>query len=495
MEKQERQDNYTHILKTTGLFGGVQVITILISIVRTKLVAVLLGPQGMGLMSLFNSTTKVLGDSTGFGIPMSGVREISDAYENGDEEKVRCSAGVVRTWCFITALLGMVLCLVLSPLLNRWVFTWGDHTLHFILLAPVVGMTAITGGELAILKGLRQLRHLAAISVYNVFLTLILTVPLFYYFHEAAIVPSLILVAFTQMIVTIASSYKICPPRLSFSKITILRGVDMVKLGIAFVIAGIINSGTDFAIRSFFNVHADLAVVGLFSAAYTVIMVYGSMVFSAMETDYFPRLSAVKGTGEKLNDTVNKQIEVTLLLISPMLVALIVSLPILVPLLYSSKFLPIIPLLQVGILALYLRAVKLPIAYISLSKGDSLTFLIIESIACISMLVFVVLGYLCNGLRGSGWGLLTASAVEFVVLLVYARCKYRYTFSNQVLRYIVMIYPLGILAFLNTYNDSVLNYWISGIALFVVSLAISLNILRSKTNLWNTLKRKLLRRE
>jgi len=297
------------------------------------------------------------------------------------------------------------------------------------------------------------------------------------------------------MIVTIASSYKICPPRLSFSKITILRGVDMVKLGIAFVIAGIINSGTDFAIRSFFNVHADLAVVGLFSAAYTVIMVYGSMVFSAMETDYFPRLSAVKGTGEKLNDTVNKQIEVTLLLISPMLVALIVSLPILVPLLYSSKFLPIIPLLQVGILALYLRAVKLPIAYISLSKGDSLTFLIIESIACISMLVFVVLGYLCNGLRGSGWGLLTASAVEFVVLLVYARCKYRYTFSNQVLRYIVMIYPLGILAFLNTYNDSVLNYWISGIALFVVSLAISLNILRSKTNLWNTLKRKLLRRE
>ena len=49
MEKQEKDDSYSHILKYTSLFGGVQGLGILVGIVRNKLVALLLGPDGMGL--------------------------------------------------------------------------------------------------------------------------------------------------------------------------------------------------------------------------------------------------------------------------------------------------------------------------------------------------------------------------------------------------------------------------------------------------------------
>lgn len=77
MKKSGRSSSYGNILKNTGLFGGVQALNILVGVVRNKLVALILGPQGMGLMSLFNSTTKLVGDSTNFGIAMSGVRNIS----------------------------------------------------------------------------------------------------------------------------------------------------------------------------------------------------------------------------------------------------------------------------------------------------------------------------------------------------------------------------------------------------------------------------------
>ena len=60
----KKTDSYGHILRYTGLFGGVQGINILVGVVRNKLVAMILGPEGMGLISLFNSTLKLMSDST-----------------------------------------------------------------------------------------------------------------------------------------------------------------------------------------------------------------------------------------------------------------------------------------------------------------------------------------------------------------------------------------------------------------------------------------------
>ena len=138
MSKEERTDSYSHILKYTGLFGGVQGLGILVGIIRNKLVAVLLGPQGMGLVSLFNSTIKLVSDSTNFGLSMSAVKRISEDFDSGDEVRVSHAVDIVRYWSFVTALLGTILCVALSPLLSRLTFSWNGHTFHFICLAPVL---------------------------------------------------------------------------------------------------------------------------------------------------------------------------------------------------------------------------------------------------------------------------------------------------------------------------------------------------------------------
>jgi O-antigen/teichoic acid export membrane protein len=74
MENKSKQSAYQHVLKYTSIFGGIQGLNILVSIVRTKLVAVILGPDGMGLMSLFSSTIKFVSDSTNLGIGTSAVK-------------------------------------------------------------------------------------------------------------------------------------------------------------------------------------------------------------------------------------------------------------------------------------------------------------------------------------------------------------------------------------------------------------------------------------
>ena len=494
MSEQKHNESYSHILKYTSLFGGIQGLGILIGVLRNKVVAVLLGPDGVGLQSLFNATVKLMNDSTNLGVSMSGVREVSAAYEDSSDEKqkaLRYKICLIRSWSLLVAVIGTFLTILLSPMFNHSAFDWGNHLLHFVCLAPVVGITAIIGGELAVLKGLRRLRELAVASVYTVLASLILSVPLFYIWRERAIVPVMVLASLAQMILVGSRSFRLFPYRVSLSKAIFRDGMNMVRLGVAFVFAGILGSGADYIIRTWLGRVGGLDILGLYNAGYMMTMVYAGMVFSAMETDYFPRLSALKTLGQELNDKVNKQIEVSLLLVSPMLVAFVIGMPIFLPLLYSGRFMPVLGMTQVAALAMYLRAMKLPVAYIPLARGDSRTYLLMEGIYDVVMVGVVIGLYHVLGLFGTGLAMLVMAVFDFLMQIVYMRYRYGYMISREVVSYALIQLPLGITAYGVTYYLEGGAYWFFGCCLFVASTFVSLAVIRQKTRLWQSLKEKI----
>ena len=205
----------------------------------------------------------------------------------------------------------MLVCIVLSPLLSSWTFSFGDHTLHFVLLAPVVALTTFSTGELAILKATRRLRDIAENSVYAMLVTLFVSVPIYYLFGYKGIVPSLLLVILLQTIIVMRYSLRAYPFRLNFSRALLGEGCGFLKLGVAFVIAGMAGSGVEMAIRAYISNVDGVDTVGLYNAAYVMIFTYVGTVFTAMETDYYPRLSSISKLGREFNLTVNKQIEVS----------------------------------------------------------------------------------------------------------------------------------------------------------------------------------------
>lgn len=487
---EKRDESYNHILKYTGIFGGVQGLNILISLVRNKVVATILGPNGMGLVSLFNTTVNFISQATNLGISFSAVRHVSELFDQGDEQRIEHFIRVVRSWSLLTALLGMLVCMLAGPWLSDYTFSWGDHTLHFVLLAPAVALMAITGGETAILKGARQLRSLAVIQVVSVFVALIVSVPLYYFFGQTGVVPVIVIMALALMLLTVRHSYRLYPLRLFGSKGVLGEGMEMVRLGVAFVLAGVVGSGAEMFIRSYLNVREDLDIVGLYNAGYMITMTYGGMLFSAMETDYFPRLSAIGNDVLRRNDTVNRQCEVTMLIVSPLLAGLIVALPVLVPLLFSSEFTPVAAMSQVVVLSLYVRALYLPIAYISLSRGDSKAYLLLEIISDAMIVGFVLTGFEWGGLTGMGYGLALANVLDFIVTFIYAYFFYGYRMSATVVQYFFMQAPLGLVIFLMTFVDNPFVYWVSGTLLVLASTCVSLYILRQKTSLWNALLRR-----
>jgi O-antigen/teichoic acid export membrane protein len=488
--KEQRDESYGHVLKYTSLFGGVQGFVILISLVRNKAMALLLGAGGMGLNALLLSMQKFASQCTNLGISFGAVPKLSELHEQQAEEQLHYNIQIIRLWSIIAAVLGMLFCVIASPLMNQMSFTWGDHTLHYAMLAISVATIAITGGETAIMKATRQLGKLARTQIYTVIATLLLSLPLYYFYGQSGVVPAIVLIAFASMLITIVYSYRAFPFRFDFRRSMLREGAGMIRLGVAFVLAAAIGSASEVAIRAYLNVVGSLDEVGLYNAAFMITITYAGMVFSAMEADFFPRLSGVASDIEATNNTVNKQIEVSLLLLAPMLVALLMSLPILIPMLFSSEFIPVVGMAQVAVLAMYFKVLTLPVAYITLARRLSLPYLVLETSYFVVLIVGVVVGYRLWGIWGTGLAIVIAHVAENFFVTGYATWKYGYRITSSVVRYAAVQLTIGLVAYAVTLLTDGWLYWITEAALTIVSTAYSLYVMHHKTRLWEALKRR-----
>ena len=171
---------YRRVIKYLGIFGGAQGVSVLLSMVRNKFASVLLGTGGFGVIALYNRTVQLFCDTTGLSLSLSAVRRLSDAYCNGDDGEVRHCVKVVRSIALLTGLVGMLLMMMLSPLLSQWMFD-GDTNdmLGVALVAPAVLFIAVSSGELAILRGVKQPGKIAFYTLWTAISAVLVTVPLY----------------------------------------------------------------------------------------------------------------------------------------------------------------------------------------------------------------------------------------------------------------------------------------------------------------------------
>lgn len=478
MQKNEENDK-RHIIKYTSLFGGVQIINLLASVIRNKIAAVILGPSGLGLVSLYNTAITLIGNTTNLGIPFSAIRHLSELREKNDINLTNQYIHTIRTWSLVTAILGMALCAAVSPLLSLAYFSDIYHWYIFAWLSPAVALTAIAGGELAILKGMHMMKQVAiqslTISIGAVFTSL----PFYYFLGIDGIIPSILVFAITMLLSVLYFSIHDHPFHpFHLTRKILAQGGNMIRLGLAYTIAGILGSGTEFFIRAFIMQKGTEEDVGLYNAGYVLTITYASMIFTAMETDYFPRLSAVNHDTQRSNDVVNKQIEVSLLLIAPLLVIFLIVLPQLLPLLYANSFMPVITMAQWAILGMFVRAATLPMAYLSLAKGQSKIFLLTETAYDIFAAIFITTGYAFGGLKGSGQALLLSAVADFILIWSVARLYYKFHLASETIKKFAIQAPIILGTFIIVLLTDGLSYWIAGAICIAISTIVSMKHLK-----------------
>lgn len=406
---------YKSIAKANALFGGIQVFKLLVSFVNSKLVAVLLGPEGMGIMGLLNSSIDLVRTSTDMGLKTSAVKDVSVAHDTGDLTKVATVKTTLSRWVWITGIIGLLATFILAPSLSKLSFGNESYTLHFRVLSLVLLITQVGVQYSVLLQGTRRNKQLATSSVIGQVLCVLLTLPIYYYFGFKGIVPAIIIIALAPTIVSGFACRGIILPKVKLSiKETWINGKTMVIMGFMLGLTGLMDTADAYLIKVAISTWGSVADVGLFNAGQSLVSASVSLAFAAIATDYFPRITiAANKSKDEADSVMNKQFELLTLVLIPLVCLFVAFGPFLLKLFYSSKFVGITNMVSWMSIGMIIRALSWCPAYLFLSKSDPKIYMFTYLINFVSSLVLFVGFYLLWGLTGLG-------VAFFVNYIIYA---------------------------------------------------------------------------
>lgn len=490
MSEKPNQSAYRQVFKATGVFGGAQVFVILINILRSKVIALLLGAVGFGINSLFNAPMLLISSISSLGLPFSAVRDISFAHHKADDVATAKIVLSFRRLIWITSIVGAFVMAGASPILSKWTFGSYDKTFDFILLSLAVFFFGISSAQSSLLRGVRHIKEAALSTVLGSFFGLAVSIPVYYFFGNNGIVAALVVGTFSTMVVTyyFSSKLEFCKVDLSWKE-SFKLGFDMVKIGILITLSTIVTQIAGWGIYLFVSKFGGIAQVGLYSAGWAMTNQYAGMVFSAMGSDYLPRLSSVKDDNNKMIEMVNQQSEIALLILCPAMILFLAVLPIGIRILFSEEFLGIIVFVQWMLLGMSLKAVSWCLGFLVLAKGDSKTFMFTEvGIKFVSVPAYLG-GYYIFGLEGIGIAFCVVYLL-YTLFMTYIcrRCYgFKYTYSNLKIAFVSIFMMAVMFAFVYAYGFPIA--YISGGVMFVIAAIFSLRELEKRIGIKDTLRK------
>ncbi|HYG35145.1 MAG TPA: oligosaccharide flippase family protein, partial [Clostridia bacterium] len=119
---------------------------------RTKAMAMLLGPAGIGLMGFYSSIAELAQSIAGMGINSSGVRQIAEAVGSGDTKRIAQTATVLRRTAVLLGIIGAVLLLVFSKQVSVVTFGTQEYASSVALLSLAVFFSSISAGQTALIQ-------------------------------------------------------------------------------------------------------------------------------------------------------------------------------------------------------------------------------------------------------------------------------------------------------------------------------------------------------
>lgn len=417
MAQVKRNTLTAKVLKALSLFAGIECLTMLCAVVRTKLIALWIGAAGVGIISLLNSNLELLKSILLLNLNQSAVQNIAATKGEAQDSAISATAR-------LGLLLGAVataLVAACSPLLSRWVFGDYCYAWAFAVLAVTMLAGAIAAARSAILRATDKLRQLARATLFSTLTSTALAIPMVYFWRMNAIVPLLVVFAASQMAFLLWPKINIKP--LVNSELR-PQMKAIIKLGAGITVAMAAPLLADQLLRLYISARSGFEAVGYFQAGYTIVNTYIGVIFTAISMEYYPRLSSVARSTFKSTTVVAHEITVALWILMPVVTAFIAADSLVISILYSSDFHAALPYISMAVAGTALRAASWCMAYMILARGDSRAYIFTEVSSAAVLYVASVICYQQWSYAGLG----VAYSIQFLAytLLTGGVCRYRY---------------------------------------------------------------------
>lgn len=451
MDKKTDTNSYRSMLKGTSMMGGVQIFKIIISLVRSKFVAIFLGTEGMGISSLFTTASNMITQISGLGTELAVTKEVAQTKE--DRKALHTTTAVAGAFRHIAALCALIFCIVASPWLS--LLTFGNYTFwwQFMLLGIAVMALVESAGYSAILQGLRRIKAISVASIAGAALGLVLGVPMYYFFGNKGIVPAMIVMTATTMLWLRHETRKaISRPSVRFSwrehKPEMKR---LMAIGVVLISAPVISSLCQYLLNIIIRTWGSLDLVGLYSAANSITNQYAGLVFSAMAVDYFPRLASVASDNKQVSVLANRQTELVAFVMAPIVILVVIFAPTIINILLTPKFATVVPLVRWMSIGVLLKAASFPLGYIAFAKDNRRLFFWMESIGCnLLFIILSALGFHFFGIMGLAYSMVLEYSIVLTLYYVINRYVYGFRYNLKALKATGVAICLGMMALILT---------------------------------------------
>lgn len=435
----DKKNTYRNIVKGTAIFGGAQVFNVIINVIRGKLIAMILGPAGMGISALFTSAVTPIQQIATLGLPYSTIRSISGEV---DDEKRRGVVFSFRRLMLLAAIIGSVVSIIISPWLSNITFGNYDYTWSFVLLSLALFFYVMNQCYNAILQGYRKLKDLALCNMTGPTAGLIIGIPLYYLYGINGIVPAMILLAFVSCAVSYYGISKIdlkTPSRPWRDVWDIGKG--LIGLGVTMMIASALGNLSNFSLNAVIRSCGTISDVGLFQAANSIVNQYVGMVIAAIATDYYPHLSSIVKQKDKAQELVNEEGEITLFVIAPIAALIVITAPLIIKIFLTSEFDSVLSIIRYMGLGVILKASVFPLGYLAIANGDKKFYFCMDGLwTNIKTFALFALFYYLWGFNGLGYATLLNSVIDIIVVTVVYKWRYGISYNRKLGVQIVSLY-------------------------------------------------------
>lgn len=438
-----KDSTYSDVAKTNVVFGGVKVLQMIVTFLKAKVVAMCLGPAGIGVQSLLDHTINTLYQFSNLGTAQSGVRAIS--YEKGDEGKLK-AAKAVEILSIILGLLATIICFVFARHISIWVFGEETYTNAFRIVSISVLFLSIKYGQITLFQGYQNVKFLANAALIAAVLSFLVAVPLVYFGGEAAI-PYMIVASFGVAAVPyIIFRKKKLPSNKSITPKDALKSSGpIIGLGVALMLSNTLMAAFSLILASFIKKNGSSSDVGLYQAANACTYLVINILVSILASDFYPRISSVAGNSKKISSLLSAQVELLFLLLVPIVLSMELVPTIYIRLLYSSSFLIIVNVVRLMAISLLFRIIWHSFSYVILAHGDKITYFLCDALVG-NGLFFIgnIIGFKYNGLDGIALSYVIFSFVVMMVLGVVILVRYKVSLNKTVIIHILSLITISV---------------------------------------------------
>lgn len=450
---------------------------LLLGMLAMKIMAVVVGPSGVGLYSLLRQTMDFSNNLGTLGGGTALVQGLASRKGQARDDYL-----VTTFWIFlIGALSTSIVLLVFAPWIALWVFDRNDgQTTNMVrgLALPVVllvGSTYLNG----VINGFRAIGLLALLQVLGAAAAVLLVYPVSLLVEVGYPLAFIALISAPPAIGVALGTWSAVKagwlnPLLSNLRISFhsdsLR--HFFSLAGTMLVTGLATAGTVLVVRSLLVHYEGFASAGIFAAAWTLSMTYVMVVLTSFGTYYLPTLS---GTGDPLDRVVLMQrvMRFATLLSLPLVTSVIVLKPLAIETLYSSEFIPALEIIRWMLIGDYLKIAAYVVAMPVLAYADMKVFFWTELLWSVGFLAFATLALSRFGsIQGLGAGFLLMYAVILAYYLHYARSRHQLPLTRATVGPWLIGLTLVVGASWYTWSDTQVH-WVG--ALLWVGVAASLS--------------------